>query len=131
MANLEEFGYIVRDAREARGMNQATLGRMVGLSRASISLLERGEIKYPRIALIEKLASNGKALSRPPLTSNVGRSASTTTTYSGTAANPPRWLGWYTSRAFKASIRLVCRALPRGCGSAYGLQLHGPQPERW
>lgn len=57
MANLEEFGYIVRDAREARGMNQATLGRMVGLSRASISLLERGEISLGR-----SLGSAGAAL---------------------------------------------------------------------
>lgn len=34
-------------------------------------------------------------------------------------SQPPRWLAWYTSRAFKASIRLVCRASTLEARRAY------------
>ncbi len=57
MVDLEALGYLVRDAREARRMTQAELGRHVGLSRASISLLECGRIVNPKITLLEQLAA--------------------------------------------------------------------------
>lgn len=62
MVDLEKLGYLIRDAREARKMRQAELGERVGLSRASISLLECGHIKNPKIPLLEALAD---ALSIP------------------------------------------------------------------
>lgn len=90
MANLEEFGYIVRDAREARGMNQATLGRMVGLSRASISLLERGEISMPQ--------SGGYRVIRASQWASPPFSASCTSTDTGNIASNHRiaLAGWRT-----------------------------------
>jgi len=57
MEDLESLGYLIRDAREAKKLKQAELGAMVGLSRASISLLERGNIKNPRPALLQAFAS--------------------------------------------------------------------------
>jgi transcriptional regulator with XRE-family HTH domain len=54
--DLEGLGYLIRDAREGIGMSQAELGRKVGLSRGSISLLEVGGTKNPKMSLLTKLA---------------------------------------------------------------------------
>ena len=56
MTDLLELGYLVRDAREAKRMKQRELGALVGLSGASISLLETGRIVNPKLSLLERLA---------------------------------------------------------------------------
>lgn len=63
MLDLEALGEVIRDERERQGMTQAELGRRVGLSRPSISLLERGSTKFPKIATLEAIAA---ALNLPP-----------------------------------------------------------------
>lgn len=57
MVDMEALGDFVRDARETKGMLQSELGARVGLSRASISLFERGHIKNPKITLLEAIAT--------------------------------------------------------------------------
>ena len=61
--DLEALGDVIREERERQGMTQAELGRRVGLSRPSISLLERGSTKFPKIATLEAVAT---ALGLPP-----------------------------------------------------------------
>lgn len=56
MVDMEGLGYLIRDAREAKKIKQADLGKQVGISRASISLLECGRIKNPRLTLLKQLA---------------------------------------------------------------------------
>lgn len=56
MADLEALGYLIRDAREAKRITQRALGQRVGLSAASISLLETGKTKNLKLSLLEQLA---------------------------------------------------------------------------
>lgn len=58
---------MIRDARERRRpkMSQEELGQRVGISRPMVSLLERGQVKYPRIGMLTGIAD---ALEIPPAT---------------------------------------------------------------
>lgn len=73
--DMEGLGYLIRDAREAKRpkMRQRELGKAVGLSPASISLIECGHIRRPSVDLLEKLA---RALDIPvqPLLEKAGLS---------------------------------------------------------
>lgn len=57
MANLEELGYVVREARENKKLTQAELGNRLSVSRATIGLLETGQVKYPRIDMLTAIAT--------------------------------------------------------------------------
>lgn len=57
------LGDFIRYAREAKGMTQAQLGERIGLSRASVTMLERGHTKFPKIDILESVA---KALECEP-----------------------------------------------------------------
>ena len=54
---LQPLGETIRKAREAKGMNQETLARRVGTSRSTLSLLETGQVKYPRIPMLQAIAT--------------------------------------------------------------------------
>lgn len=56
MTKLEDLGYVIRDAREAKRMTQAELGNAISASRATVSLLETGGVKYPRIDMLTAIA---------------------------------------------------------------------------
>lgn len=56
MPKLEDLGYVIRDAREAKRMTQAELGNAISASRATVSLLETGGVKYPRIDMLTAIA---------------------------------------------------------------------------
>lgn len=56
MVDLEALGYLIRDAREAKRITQRALGQRLGLSAASISLLETGKTKNLKLPLLEQLA---------------------------------------------------------------------------
>ncbi|MBA4180257.1 MAG: hypothetical protein C0506_06660 [Anaerolinea sp.] len=58
----QALGNLIRLAREAKAMNQDELGRRVGTSRPTISLLETGQIKFPKIPMLTAIA---KALDIP------------------------------------------------------------------
>ncbi len=51
------LGEAVRLAREAKRMNQTELGRRVGTSRPTISLIETGQVKYPRLPMLQAIAT--------------------------------------------------------------------------
>ena len=53
----QPLGELIRHAREAKGMNQDELGRRVGTSRSTISLLEQGQVKYPRLPMLQGIAT--------------------------------------------------------------------------
>jgi len=42
--NLEEIGKIIRDTRKAQKLSQAAVGKLLGMSRATISGIENGTI---------------------------------------------------------------------------------------
>lgn len=51
------LGEMIRLAREAKKMNQTELARRVGTSRPTISLLETGQIKFPKIPMLTAIAA--------------------------------------------------------------------------
>ena len=51
--NLGDF---IRDAREAKGWTQRQLGEAIGLSPASVTALERGHNKFPKIPILQAIA---------------------------------------------------------------------------
>ena len=53
----QPLGELIRHAREAKGMNQDELGRRVGTSRSTISLLEKGQVVYPRLPMLQAIAT--------------------------------------------------------------------------
>lgn len=48
---------MIRVAREHKGMNQEELGRRVGTSRSTVSLLETGQVKYPRLPMLQAISA--------------------------------------------------------------------------
>lgn len=64
---LWELGDLLREARERQRprLSQEELGRRAGISRPMVSMLERGQIKYPRIGMLAGIA---KILDIPPAT---------------------------------------------------------------
>jgi transcriptional regulator with XRE-family HTH domain len=56
MPDLEQLGYAIRKAREARNMSQQELGRRLGLSAAAVSLLETGQTKFPKVGRLVQIA---------------------------------------------------------------------------
>jgi transcriptional regulator with XRE-family HTH domain len=56
MPDLEQLGYAIRKAREAKNMSQQELGRRLGLSAAAVSLLETGQTKFPKVGRLVQIA---------------------------------------------------------------------------
>lgn len=56
MVDTEALGDYIRDVREARKMKQADLGKRVGISRPTVSALERGHLIHPKLWVLEKVA---------------------------------------------------------------------------
>jgi transcriptional regulator with XRE-family HTH domain len=56
MPDLEQLGYAIRKAREAKNMSQQELGRRLGLSAAAVSLLETGRTKFPKVSRLVQIA---------------------------------------------------------------------------
>lgn len=54
--DLRQLGYVIRKAREAKGLTQAELGEYLGMSRSNVGLLEMGQVKYPRIGILSAVA---------------------------------------------------------------------------
>ena len=63
MTDLRQLGYEISKAREAAGMTQAELADHLGISRASVSLLESGGTVYPRM---DRLGMIADLLNIPP-----------------------------------------------------------------
>lgn len=63
MTDLRQLGYEIMKAREAAGMTQAELGEHLGISRASVSLLESGGTVHPRM---DRLGMIADLLNIPP-----------------------------------------------------------------
>ena len=63
MTDLRQLGYEITKAREAAKMTQAELGEHLGISRASVSLLESGGTVYPRM---DRLGVIADLLNIPP-----------------------------------------------------------------
>ena len=57
MQPFDSLGDFIREARERKGMTQEELALRVGLSRPSITQLERGLVKNPRIAILQAIAT--------------------------------------------------------------------------
>lgn len=55
--DLLPLGNAVRDAREAKGWTQEELAHRVGVSRATMSLLESAQIKWPKVAMLQAIAT--------------------------------------------------------------------------
>lgn len=91
----QPLGELIRLAREAKGMNQTELGRRVGTSRPTISLLESAQIKYPKIPMLTAIA---KALDIPAATmfALIGVSS---------ADAAPGQLHWLASQLDAANLR--------------------------
>ena len=49
MVSYETLGSAIRDARERAGLTQEELGRRIGVSRPTISLLENAVTRHPRM----------------------------------------------------------------------------------
>lgn len=52
----EKMGYKIREVREAKGMTQAELARISGISRVTISALENGVVRNTTSKTLLKLA---------------------------------------------------------------------------
>lgn len=52
--DLRKFGILLRSARERRGMTQADLGELVGLSKGSISKYENGAVEELDLNLLAR-----------------------------------------------------------------------------
>ncbi|NPV52249.1 MAG: helix-turn-helix domain-containing protein [Firmicutes bacterium] len=52
----QEVGNRIRERREALGMSQGELGRFLGYSHRTISMLELGQLRDPRVSVALKLA---------------------------------------------------------------------------
>jgi len=63
MTDLRQLGYEITKAREATKMTQAELGEHLGISRASVSLLESGGVVHPRM---DRLGVIADLLNIPP-----------------------------------------------------------------
>jgi len=57
MSRYEELGVLVRRARESKGWTQKDLAERVGVSRPSITQLERGNVTYPRLPVLASIAA--------------------------------------------------------------------------
>lgn len=55
---LQEIGYAIRRARVARGMTQAKLAKMAGLSRVTLNRLERGNFPDLGVRKLQALLEN-------------------------------------------------------------------------
>ena len=53
---LLDVGGAVRHIRENKGISQGDIMRKTGIERSYISRIERGEIRYPRLSTIKKIA---------------------------------------------------------------------------
>lgn len=42
--NIDEIGFFIRDARKSQKLSQAAVGRLLGMSRATISGIETGAV---------------------------------------------------------------------------------------
>lgn len=71
MISPEEIGAIIRAAREAKGLSQTDLGRMVGIKQQSIDSVEKGNVQRPRF-LPEIAAELGIEPSRVGLPKDTG-----------------------------------------------------------
>lgn len=56
MSDAEALGYYIRKIREDAGLTQAELAAAVGMSRPTITQLERGQIKFPKITMMNAIA---------------------------------------------------------------------------
>jgi transcriptional regulator with XRE-family HTH domain len=63
MSDSEQLGYYIRKAREAAGLTQAQLAEAIGVSRPTVTQLERGLVKYPKVYMLSAIAT---ALNLPP-----------------------------------------------------------------
>lgn len=51
-----QLGDFIRDAREAKRLTQRQLGDIIGLSRASVTMIERGHTKFPKVSILQDIA---------------------------------------------------------------------------
>jgi HTH-type transcriptional regulator / antitoxin HipB len=51
----EQFGVTLRQAREAAGMSQATLARMLGSTQPAVARLEAGMVD-PKLSMLQRIA---------------------------------------------------------------------------
>lgn len=56
VAIVDEFGRMIRDAREALGLNQTQLGERFGLSQPWVSAIEGGSIVHIDVSLAAQLS---------------------------------------------------------------------------
>lgn len=97
--DLLPLGESIRKAREAKRMSQTELGRRVGTSRSTISLLETGQVVYPRIAQLQAIAT---ALGMP-----VGPFLALAGVTESEAA--PGQLHWLATQLDPANLRMLIR----------------------
>src|SRR5690242_7485534 len=63
-----EIGQIVRAAREAKGLSQAQLGRLIGVKQQSLDAIERGETQRSKFLpeIVKELEIPPEAVGLPP-----------------------------------------------------------------
>lgn len=65
MSQAEALGLFIREAREKAGLSQQQVADIAGISRAGVSQLEIGAVKYPKLRVLNLVAI---AIGIPPLT---------------------------------------------------------------